>query len=151
MNPLARRYLLAITLLLAPLVGRADELDLGAYRGKVVYLDFWASWCPPCLQSFPWMKKMQDAYGRDGLVIIAVNVDRERAPADAFLLKTSPNFKVIYDPDNKLFEKYQLIGMPTAILFDRKGEIKTRHVGWRAEQRDAYELEIRTLLQEKKP
>ena len=60
-------------------------LDLGQYRGKVVYLDFWASWCEPCRKSFPWMNAMQKAYGERGLVIISVNVDTERKDADRFL------------------------------------------------------------------
>lgn len=141
--------LLAAILLLPACAARAEGLDLGPYRGKVVYLDFWASWCSPCLQSFPWMKTMQDAYGAEGLVIVAVNVDLQRAAADAFLRRTTPNFAVIYDADNKLFDHYQLIGMPTALLFDRQGVLRARHVGWRAEQRAAYEAEIKALLREK--
>lgn len=150
MKALLRRC--GLVLLLAwPLLAGAQGFELGAYRGKVVYLDFWASWCPPCLQSFPWMKAMQAKYGPDGLVIVAVNVDRQREAADAFLAKTAPNFTITYDPDNKLFEAYQLIGMPTALLFDRQGVLRTRHVGWRADQRDAYEGEISALLREKSP
>lgn len=141
--------LLAAILLLPAIAVRAEGLDLAPYRGKVVYLDFWASWCSPCLQSFPWMKTMQDKHGAEGLVIVAVNVDRQREAADAFLRRTSPNFQIIYDADNKLFDHYQLIGMPTALLFDRQGVLRTRHVGWRADQRAAYEAEIKALLREK--
>lgn len=149
MMKLLRLCLLAAILLLPTVALRAEGLDLAPYRGKVVYLDFWASWCSPCLQSFPWMKTMQDSYGAEGLVIVAVNVDRQRDAADAFLRRTAPNFQIIYDPENKLFDHYQLLGMPTALLFDRQGVLRTRHVGWRADQRAAYEAEIKALLREK--
>lgn len=148
MKKLRRVFLLAI-LLLPTVVLRAEGLDLAPYRGKVVYLDFWASWCSPCLQSFPWMKTMQDSHGAEGLVIVAVNVDHQREAADAFLRRTSPNFQIVYDAENKLFNHYQLLGMPTALLFDRQGVLRTRHVGWRADQRAAYEAEIKALLREK--
>lgn len=148
-NP--RRSALAALLLLPWLAVAAEGFDPAAYRGKVVYLDFWASWCPPCLQSFPWMKKMQDTYGREGLVVIAVNVDHDRQAAEAFMKKTTPNFKVVYDSENKLFDAYQLIGMPTAILFDREGKQRTRHVGWKPADSASYEASIKALLREKKP
>lgn len=151
MKAIKRRILLATLLLLPGLATATEIFDPAAYRGKVVYLDFWASWCSPCLQSFPWMKQLQDTFGRDGLVIVAVNVDHERAAADAFLRKTPPNFKVVYDSENKLFESYQLLGMPTAILFDRSGKQRGRHVGWRTEERSSYEAEIKALLREKAP
>ena len=143
------RYGLIAAFFIWPLLVRAEGFDPTPYRGKVVYLDFWASWCSPCLQSFPWMNAMQAKYGKAGLVIIAVNVDRQRQAADAFLHKTSPNFTVTYDPDNTLFEAHQLIGMPTALIFDRRGVLRSRHVGWSAEQRETYEAEIRALLREK--
>lgn len=149
MKILLRACLLVGTLLLPTVPARAEGLDLAPYRGKVVYVDFWASWCSPCLQSFPWMKTMQDTYGAEGLVILAVNVDHQREAADAFLRRTSPNFAVIYDAESKLFNHYQLIGMPTALLFDRQGILRTRHVGWRAEQRATYEAEIKALLRDK--
>ena len=68
----------------------AGKIDLTDLKGKVVYLDFWASWCPPCRKSFPWLNEMQRKYGEAGLVVIGVNVDRERKAADAFLEKFSP-------------------------------------------------------------
>ncbi|HEY5101656.1 MAG TPA: TlpA disulfide reductase family protein, partial [Steroidobacteraceae bacterium] len=76
----------ALLLLIAtspPAIARSagDLLDLAAFKGQVVYLDFWASWCVPCRESFPWMNRLQDELGKDGLVVIAVNVDRERAEA----------------------------------------------------------------------
>lgn len=151
MKAIKRRILLSALLLLPALAMAAEGFDLAAYRGKVVYLDFWASWCSPCLQSFPWMKQVQERHGRDGLVIVAVNVDHDRQAADAFVKKTAPNFKLVYDSENKLFDSYRLLGMPTAILFDRSGKERSRHVGWRAEDRASYEAAIQSLLREKAP
>ncbi|MHB8475948.1 MAG: TlpA disulfide reductase family protein [Steroidobacteraceae bacterium] len=80
----------------------AAAVDLAEFRGNVVYLDFWASWCAPCRQSFPWMQTMQDAYGAQGLRVVAVNVDQYRADAERFLAKFHPNFDVRFDPLGEL-------------------------------------------------
>src|SRR5580704_6825131 len=74
---------------------RADSsLDLTSSRGRVVYLDFWASWCGPCRQSFPWMETMKSTYEGQGLEIVAVNLDGDRADADKFLKQFHPTFDV---------------------------------------------------------
>ena len=72
---------------------------LSQYKGKVVLLDFWASWCSPCRRSFPWFIAMQNKYQQQGLEVIAVNIDVERSDADAFLAEFAVNFTIIYDPD----------------------------------------------------
>ena len=124
----------------------ADPIDLDSLRGKVVYLDFWASWCVPCRQSFPWMDGMQQALGRDGLVVVAVNVDRERADADRFLHELSPTFRIVYDPEGKLAEKYHVRGMPTSFLIDREGRVQLQHAGFRARDREDLAGRLRALL-----
>src|SRR5215472_3824919 len=70
-------------------------LDLAQYKGKVVYLDFWASWCKPCRQSFPWMNAMEKKYSADGLVIVAVDLDEQRADADKFLKQRPADFDIV--------------------------------------------------------
>lgn len=125
----------------------ALDLDLDQYRGKVVYLDFWASWCKPCRQSFPWMNRMQDKYGDQGLVIIAVNLDEDRADADRFLKELPAKFQVLYDPDGKLAEQYKLIGMPSSFIIDRNGAVHSRHAGFHDSSPAEYETEIQSLLQ----
>src|SRR5579863_797355 len=91
----AMRALLIAILMNGPLVASAaaPDLDLNQYHGKVVYLDFWASWCKPCRQSFPWMNRMLDMYGDKGLVIIAVNLDEDRKDADRFLKEVPAKFQ----------------------------------------------------------
>lgn len=124
------------------------ELDLGAYQGKVVYVDFWASWCSPCRQSFPWMQTMLEKYGKDGLVIVAVNVDQERRLADEFLKERPTAFPVIFDSAGSLAARFNVQTMPASYLFDRKGQQRVHHLGFHESRRDGYEQEIRALLAE---
>lgn len=126
----------------------ADDLNLAAYKGKVVYIDFWASWCGPCRQSFPWMKGLHDAKAKDGLVIIAVNVDQEKKLADAFLSEFSPSFKIVFDPAGKLATEFKVAGMPSAYIIDRDGKPRFKHIGYHFEKREQYEQEIQSLLDE---
>ena len=79
-------------LLIAP-SHAGPPFDLGSFHGRVVYLDFWASWCTPCRQSFPWMQSMQDAYQRQGLAVVAVNLDHDRSDAEQFLQKYQPTLR----------------------------------------------------------
>lgn len=121
-------------------------LDLDQYAGKVVYLDFWASWCAPCRRSFPWMNEMREKYADDGLVIIGVNVDAERELADRFLAETPASFRIVHDPEGKLASEWQLLGMPNSFLINRNGEVVLRHVGFRSDTPGKLESEIRELL-----
>jgi cytochrome c biogenesis protein CcmG/thiol:disulfide interchange protein DsbE len=124
----------------------AAQLDLSAYRGKVVYLDFWASWCAPCRESFPWMNRWQRQFGPDGLVVIAVNVDRERADAQRFLQAYPADFRIVFDPDGALPEKFAVHGMPTSFLIDRAGEVRLRHEGFFVKEHDALTREVEQMV-----
>ena len=127
------------------------EFDLAQYRGKVVYLDFWASWCVPCRKSFPWMNAMQKAYGTKGLVVIAVNVDTERRDADRFLGAVPADFQVLYDPAGALAQRYRLAGMPSAFIIDREGRVVAHHEGFTRDSPRAEEAEIQQLLAQFSP
>ncbi|MDA0680262.1 MAG: TlpA disulfide reductase family protein [Proteobacteria bacterium] len=133
--------LLAACLLLASGTSlRAEHsLDLGEYRGKVVLLDFWASWCVPCRRSFPWMNQMQQKYGDSGLVIIGVNMDAEGGAAQTFLDDYPANFKIITDPDGALARQYDVIAMPSSYVIGRDGELVTRHLGFKVKNQGEYE------------
>jgi thiol-disulfide isomerase/thioredoxin len=120
-------------------------IDLAAYHGKVVYLDFWASWCVPCRESFPWMQDMQRRYGPQGFVVVSINVDEQRADAERFLLRYGGAITVEFDPAGTLAQQYGVKGMPSSFLLDRAGAVRFRHTGFRAKDRDPIEAEIRQL------
>lgn len=114
--------------------------------GNVVYVDFWASWCIPCRKSFPWMNSIKAQYQAQGLTIISINLDHSRALADEFLKESPANFPVIYDPKGLIARKYQLKGMPSSFIVNRQGQIVSAHVGFNQIKQEAYESEIKTLL-----
>jgi cytochrome c biogenesis protein CcmG, thiol:disulfide interchange protein DsbE len=127
----------------------ASSLDLTNLGGRVVYLDFWASWCGPCRQSFPWMEILKSTYGAQGLEIVTVNLDRDRADADKFLKQLHPTFDVRFDPKGELAELYKIQGMPSSVLIDRHGVTRFTHVGFRPVDGPLYEAQVRQLLAEK--
>jgi len=124
-----------------------DPLDLASLRGKVVLLDFWASWCEPCRHSFPWLNEMQAKYAGRGLVVIGVNVDRERAAADRFLHDVPAQFRIVYDPEGALASRYDLPGMPVSYVIGANGEIVERHLGFRNALRAEREAQLQKLLE----
>jgi cytochrome c biogenesis protein CcmG, thiol:disulfide interchange protein DsbE len=149
-GPVARCFFFGLLgVLLLGSVAQAADLDLSAYRGQVVYLDFWASWCGPCKQSFPWMEIMQDTYDRQGLTVIAINLEMDRADADKFLDRFRPTFEVRFDPTGKLAAFYQVHAMPSSVLIDRHGVTRFTHEGFRTIDTAAYEAQVKELLAEK--
>ncbi len=137
----------AVFLIAMPAIGNAsDSLNLNDYRGKVVVLDFWASWCVPCRRSFPWMNEMQEKYGDDGLVIIAVNLDNEPSDADKFLQQYPANFSIAYDHDRQLANQYSVEAMPSSYLIDRDGSVIERHLGFKSGKTSDYEAAIVAAL-----
>jgi thiol-disulfide isomerase/thioredoxin len=125
-----------------------STFDLTEFRGKVVVLDFWASWCVPCRRSFPWMNGMQEKYGRDGLVIVGVNMDSEPAEAAAFLRDTPAEFQIIHDPDGELAREHDVVAMPSSYVFDRNGVLVTRHLGFKVKRQHEYEAILVETLKE---
>jgi cytochrome c biogenesis protein CcmG/thiol:disulfide interchange protein DsbE len=132
--------------LAATLARAADGLDLEQYRGKVVLLDFWASWCQPCRQSFPWLNEMQAKYADRGLVVIGVNVDRVQSDAQRFLHDVPAAFHIVYDPDGALAARYDVPGMPVSYVVDRNGAIVGHHIGFRNATRTERETQLQQLL-----
>ena len=126
----------------------AAVVDFDELKGKVVYLDFWASWCGPCRESFPWMQEMHERYGEDGLEIIAVNLDQEPYLAKKFLNKYQPTFRIEYDGKGDMAEEFRVQSMPTSFLIGRDGKARKKHSGFHADDRASYEDEIRNLLEE---
>jgi thiol-disulfide isomerase/thioredoxin len=127
-----------------------DQLPdtLAALKGKVVYLDFWASWCKPCRKSFPWMNQMHQKYAAQGLQIIAINLDTEKALAKVFLENVPADIPIIYDPEGNIASDYQLVGMPSSYVIDKKGNIRFSHKGFFTSSKPLYEQELVSLLKE---
>ncbi|MCX8521721.1 MAG: TlpA disulfide reductase family protein [Rhodoferax sp.] len=129
------------------LPGLAAPVQLAAYKGSTVYLDFWASWCGPCRQSFPWMNDMQAKYKTQGLRVLAVNLDQKTADATAFLKDMPARFDVAFDTTGKTPKAYAIQGMPTSVLIGPDGRVISMHSGFKPEQRAERESEIRRVLQ----
>lgn len=105
-------------------------VKLSSYHGKLVYLDFWASWCGPCKHSFPWMNQLQTRYGAQGLQVLAVNLDAKHADALDFLSATPANFVIGFDPTGAVATQYGVIGMPSSVLIDADGKVVAMHAGF---------------------
>jgi len=123
------------------------EVNLKALRGKVVYLDFWASWCKPCIKSFPWMHYLKKTYQDQGLEIVAVNLDKEKRPAEEFLKLVDVNFIVAFDPEGKTAKAYQLRGMPSTYMIGRDGRLYVSHIGFREKDKLKMEKAVKILLE----
>jgi cytochrome c biogenesis protein CcmG/thiol:disulfide interchange protein DsbE len=121
----------------------AGTVSLDSLRGRVVYVDFWASWCEPCRRSFPWLKTMNDRYQEKGLTIVAINLDKDRQAAESFLLKYPAPFRVAFDPSGKTAEAFRVSAMPSSYLIDRKGTIVYAHAGFDSRKTAAIETLIR--------
>jgi thiol-disulfide isomerase/thioredoxin len=128
------------------LPGDNKTIHLDDLRGKVVYLDFWASWCVPCRKSFPWMNDMQARYGGENFTVIAVNLDSSKAEALKFLKKIPANFDIAYDPEGKVASQYKLKVMPSSYLIDKKGELVLVHKGYRESDANEIEKKINNLI-----
>jgi thiol-disulfide isomerase/thioredoxin len=124
----------------------AESFSLTEYKGKVVYLDFWASWCIPCRQSFPWLNTIRAKYRPNELVIIAVNLDKEHALALDFLKNYPADFQILYDPKAVLAKKFQIPGMPSSLLFDKNGQVVSAHTGFFRKKIPDYEAELAKLI-----
>jgi cytochrome c biogenesis protein CcmG, thiol:disulfide interchange protein DsbE len=124
---------------------------LADLKGQWVYLDFWASWCGPCRQSFPWMNEMQDKASIPGLQFIAINVDAKKADADRFLLQQPAKFELAFDASGESAKRMGLKVMPTSYLINPKGQVAYIHAGFRAEDRQELLGKLTQLIAHAKP
>ena len=153
MHSKIRSPMLALSMLLAAWVPwshaaaiDAEAFSLDAYRGQVVYLDFWASWCGPCKASFPWMQSMHHQYANREFQIVAVNVDTQRQAATEFLREQGVSFDVVFDPDGQIASQYGLLGMPSSFLIGRDGRVLLSHKGFKTSDQPILEDQIRAAL-----
>jgi len=126
------------------LVGVNERVKLSNYTGKVIYVDFWASWCGPCKHSFPWMSEMQVKYGAKGLQIIGINLDSKIEDGQRFLKANPASFVIAFDPTGNTPKAYVVKGMPTSYLIGRDGKIIAQHMGFK----DGDKAELEKSIQE---
>lgn len=115
-------------------------------KAKLTYIDFWASWCGPCRQSFPWMNRMQAKYGPQGLRIVAVNLDAKSADAQAFLKEVPSSVTLAFDPKGESARRVGVRAMPSSVLLGADGRVLMQHAGFRAEDEAALEAQIAAAL-----
>ncbi len=149
-------FLLSTTVFAIELGQPAPELSLSdssgatttltGLRGRVVYLDFWASWCGPCKESLPFMNQLQAKYADKGLTILAVNLDEQRVQANALLKAIDPSFIVLFDPEGVSPQAFSPPTMPTSYLIDRVGVVHAMHRGFKTADRQQIEDEVKVLL-----
>ena len=118
-------------------------------RGELVYVDFWASWCGPCKQSFPWMNEMHARYSKQGLRVLAINVDQKPADAARFLATNPARFDVGYDATGASPRLFAVKTMPTSYLIDKHGTVLWKHAGFSPKDTDALELALKTAVEGK--
>lgn len=126
----------------------ADQpaISTASLEGKTVYVDFWASWCAPCLTSLPLYNDMYHKYKDQGLEIVAINVDNPIEDGLDFLLDTPLDFLIPADPDGEAAELFEVIGMPTSYLIEPDGTVKLVHMGFRSGDIEMIEEAIQESL-----
>lgn len=124
------------------------SLKLSDYRGKVIYIDFWASWCIPCRQSLPALNKIHTKYSAQSFEIISINMDEDEADALKFLKSFPVNYPVVRDPTGIVAEGYELTGMPHAVIIDKAGKLRHVHEGYRKKDKTKIDRYITQILQE---
>lgn len=130
-----------------PLKG-GQPISLKNYQGKVVYLDFWASWCGPCRDSMPLMNRMYEELSGQGFVVLAVNLDAYVDEALDFIKRQPVSYPIVRDTGGLLPELYGMQGMPTAYLIDRSGRVRYVHHGFRKGDAGPIREAVVTLLKE---
>ncbi|MCB1687578.1 MAG: TlpA family protein disulfide reductase [Halioglobus sp.] len=133
---------------LLPDMSAAGEVSLESLRGKVVYVDFWASWCGPCRISFPILEQLRNELGPEGFEVLAINVDEVEADARQFLADVTVSYPVVRDANGTTPLAFGVMGMPTGYLVDRTGVVRVIHQGFRKSDGEPLRASIVELLGE---
>ena len=128
-----------------------EDVSLSRFKGKVVFLNFWASWCSPCKEELPKLNEFINKYSASDAVVLAINVDKKRSHADGFLEGVKPlskNITLLFDPKSTVIPKYNAMAMPTSFIIDRKGVIRFFHFGYMSNDPKKWATEVDTLIKE---
>ena len=125
-----------------------SQLNLAQYKGQVVMINFWASWCGPCRQEMPLLEDIYKKYNKLGFTLIGVNVEPDSKAADDWLKQTPVSFPILYDKESKVSKLYDVSGMPSTVIIDRKGNLRVLHHGYKPGDENEYLDSIRSLIRE---
>ena len=123
-------------------------LSLSQYKGQVVMINFWASWCGPCRQEMPLLESIYRKYRQMGFTLLGVNVEPDTQAANEWLKQTPVSFPILYDKDSKVSKLYEVAGMPSTVLIDRSGKLRMLHRGYKSGDENEYLDSIRALIRE---
>lgn len=125
-----------------------QNVKLSEFRGQVVLINFWASWCGPCRQEMPHLDAIHKKYQPLGFTVFGVNVEQDREMADKILRDIPVSFPILFDDDNTVSKLYDVDAMPVTVLVDRSGEIRYMHKGYKPGYEEEYEKQVRALVRE---
>src|SRR5271168_582135 len=125
-----------------------ESATLSQYKGQVVMLNFWATWCGPCQQEMPLLDAMYKKYKPAGFTLIGVNVDKDAPPVKQLLERKPVSYPVLLDPANQVSKAYHVDEMPSSVIIDRKGQIRFVHRGYKPGDENEYQDLIRKLIRE---
>jgi peroxiredoxin len=111
-------------------LGNGGAIKLSALRGKIVVVDFWATWCQPCTRELPELEKLQRTFAAQGVVFVGVSIDKERSNAQELAARLKLTFKVLHDPEGKVAELYDPPKMPSSYVIDREGVVRYINEGF---------------------
>lgn len=123
-----------------------DQIRMRGLRGKVVIVDFWASWCAPCREEMPVLNRLYETYKDQGLVVIGVSQDERTRDARGFLRRTPAAFPIVIDSEHAVAGRYSPPRMPTSYIIDRRGVVRHVHEGFRSGDERTIERQVRALL-----
>ena len=124
------------------------SVSLAQYKGQVVMINFWATWCGPCREEMPLLESIYKKYNKVGFTLIGVNVEPDSKAAEAWLKQTPVSFPILFDTQSKVSKLYQVAGMPSTVIVDRKGQVRLIHKGYKSGDENEYQNSIRTLIRE---
>jgi thiol-disulfide isomerase/thioredoxin len=124
-------------------------VDLSQFKGQVVMINFWATYCVPCRQEMPLLEEIYKKYKPMGFTLVGVNVESDSKGAEAWLAKQKPvTFPIAFDTESKVSKLYNVAVMPSTVFVDRKGNIRIVHKGYKAGEENIYLTQIRSMLKE---